>query len=54
MRNLVSQRDWQLFWRVVVDGQSAVEVGDEFGVTANTVRIVKVRVLKLLREQVTG
>lgn len=48
-----SERDWKMFWRVAVDGQSAVEVGDEFGVTANTVRIVKMRLLKKLREQLT-
>lgn len=50
VKDCVSQRDWQFFWRVVVDGQSAVEVGDEFGVTANTVRIVKMRVLRKLRQ----
>lgn len=44
-----SERDWRFFWRVVVDGQSAVEVGAEFGVTANTVRLVKMRILKRLR-----
>lgn len=52
VKNSVSQRDWKLFWRVVVDGQSAVEVGEEFGVTANTVRIVKMRVLRKLRQQI--
>ena len=44
-----SHRDWNMFWRVVVDGQSAVEVAKEFNVTANTVRIVKMRILKKLR-----
>ena len=44
-----SHRDWTMFWRIVVDGQSAVEVAKEFDVTANTVRIVKMRVLKKLR-----
>lgn len=47
-----SERDWRFFWRVVVDGQSAVEVGAEFGVTANTVRLVKMRILRRLRELV--
>ena len=46
-----SDRDWRFFWRVVVDGQSAVEVADEFGVTANTVRIVKTRILKRFRQE---
>jgi RNA polymerase sigma-70 factor (ECF subfamily) len=47
-----SDRDWRFFWRVVVDGQSAVEVGEEFGVTANAVRLVKMRILRRLREAV--
>ena len=49
IRSEVSQRDWKFFWRVVVDGQSAAEVGREFGVTANTVRLVKMRMLRKLR-----
>ena len=49
IRKKVSERDWKMFWRVVVDGQSAVEVGEEFSVTANTVRIVKMRVLRKLK-----
>lgn len=44
-----SERDWRFFWRVVVDGQSAVEVGEEFGVTANAVRLVKMRIFRRLR-----
>jgi RNA polymerase sigma-70 factor (ECF subfamily) len=48
-----SERDWRFFWRIVVDGQSAVEVGEEFGVTANAVRLVKMRILRRLREAVT-
>ena len=49
IRSKVSERDWKFFWRVVVDGQSAAEVGREFGVTANTVRLVKMRLLRKLR-----
>lgn len=49
IRNDVSERDWRFFWRVVVDGQSAADVGREFGVTANTVRLVKMRMLRRLR-----
>ena len=51
VRNEFSDRDWRFFWRVVVDGQSAVEVGHEFDVTANTVRLVKMRILRRLREE---
>ena len=45
----VSERDWKFFWRVAVDGQSAADVGREFGVTANAVRLVKMRMLRRLR-----
>jgi RNA polymerase sigma-70 factor (ECF subfamily) len=51
VRGEFSDRDWRMFWRVVVDGQSAVDVGQEFGVTGNTVRIVKTRLLKRLRSE---
>ncbi len=51
IRDEVSERDWKFFWRVVVDGQSAAEVGREFGVTANTVRLVKMRLLRRLRRR---
>lgn len=54
VRQEVGQRNWRLFWRVSVDGQSAVDVGREFGVTANTVRIVKMRVLRRLRAEVAS
>lgn len=50
IKSEVSQRDWKFFWRVVVDGQSAADVGREFGVTANTVRLVKMRMLRRLRK----
>lgn len=50
VKNEFSDRDWRFFWRVVVDGQSAVDVGAEFDVTANTVRLVKMRILRRLRE----
>ena len=49
IRSQVSERDWKFFWRVVVDGQSAAEVGREFDVTANTVRLVKMRLLRKFR-----
>lgn len=47
-----SERDWRFFWRVVVDGQSAVDVGREFAVSANAVRLVKMRILRRLREEI--
>ena len=45
-----SHRDWQIFWRVVVAGQSTKDVAEEFQITANAVRLVKMRVLRRLRE----
>ena len=51
VRAAVSSRDWTIFWRVVVDGQGAAEVAKDFGVTANTVRIVKTRMLRKLRQE---
>ena len=50
----VSERDWKFFWRVAVDGQSAADVGREFGVTANTVRLVKMRMLRRLRRHINN
>jgi RNA polymerase sigma-70 factor (ECF subfamily) len=49
IRSEFSERDWRLFWRVVADGQPAAEAGAEYGVSANTVRLVKMRVLRRFR-----
>ena len=54
VRTDVSERDWKFFWRVAVDGQSAADVGREFGVTANTVRLVKMRMLRRLRQHINN
>ena len=49
VRSNVSARDWKLFWRIAVDGQSAADAGKELGITANAARLVKMRVLKRLK-----
>jgi RNA polymerase sigma factor (sigma-70 family) len=49
VRRTVGERDWTFFWRMAIDGQAAAEVGREFGVSANAVRLVKMRVLRRLR-----
>jgi len=54
VRTAVGERDWKFFWRVAVDGQSAADVAREFGVTANAVRLVKMRVLRRLRSALEG
>lgn len=45
----VTPRDWRLFWRIAVDGQTAADVAREHGMTPGAVRLVKMRVLKRLR-----
>ena len=49
VRSNISERDWKLFWRIAVDGQSAVDAAHELGITANAARLVKMRVLKRLK-----
>ena len=51
IRKDFKDQTWQAFWRVVVDGRSAQEVGAELGMRPGTVRVAKSRVLKRLREQ---
>lgn len=45
-----SPRNWQIFWRVVVEEHDTADVAHEFGVTSNVVRLAKSRILKRLRE----
>src|SRR5262245_17307684 len=45
---------WQAFRRQVMDGIAANEVGQELGMTANAVLIAKSRVLRRLREEISG
>ena len=49
VRANISERDWKLFWRIAVDGQSAADAAKELGITANAARLVKMRVLKRLK-----
>lgn len=46
-----SPRNWQIFWRVAVDGQETADVAREFEVSSNVVRLVKSRVTRRLREK---
>ncbi len=45
-----SDRDWQVFWRVVVDGQTTADAGLDYRMTSNAVRLVKMRILRRFRE----
>ena len=49
VRANVSDRDWKLFWRIAIDGQPAADAAKELGITANAARLVKMRVLKRLK-----
>ena len=46
-----SERTWQAFWRVVVDGRSPADVGDELAMRPGAVRVAKSRVLHRLRQE---
>lgn len=45
------ERNWQAFWRVVVDGQETSEVALELNLSPNYVRQIKCRVLRQLRAE---
>lgn len=47
-------RTWQACWMQVTEGCSASDVGRELGMNANAVRVAKCRVLRRLREELTG
>ena len=49
-----SERNWNIFWRVVVEQQEVSEVTQEFGVTSNVVRLAKSRILKRLRQELSS
>lgn len=49
-----AERTWLAFWRMTVDGQSAADVGEELGLTANAVHQAKFRVLSRLRVEMAG
>lgn len=44
-------RTWQAFWRVAVDGRSAVDVGADLDMKPGAVRVAKSRVLLRLRRE---
>ena len=47
-------RTWQMFWRVVVEGQAVKDVADDLGITPSAVRLAKSRVLSRLKEEMKG
>jgi RNA polymerase sigma-70 factor, ECF subfamily len=46
-----TNRTWQAFWRVVVDGQRAPDVANELAMEPGAVRVAKSRVLRRLRQE---
>lgn len=48
------QLTWDACWKYVTEDRSADEVARELGISANAVRVAKCRVLKRLREELSG
>jgi RNA polymerase sigma-70 factor (ECF subfamily) len=44
-------RTWQAFWMVVVEGRSPADVAAALGISANSVRQAKSRILRRLRAE---
>lgn len=51
VRELVHPQTWQAFWKVVVEGKSPEEVGEELAMRPGSVRVAKSRVLSRLRAE---
>jgi RNA polymerase sigma-70 factor (ECF subfamily) len=51
IRSEFHERTWQAFWRVAVDGRTAVDVGADLDMKPGAVRVAKSRVLLRLRRE---
>ena len=51
IRGEFHERTWQAFWRVVVEGRTAVDVGADLDMKPGAVRVAKSRVLLRLRRE---
>jgi len=51
IRARVHPQTWQAFWKVVVEGKTPEEVGEELAMRPGTVRVAKSRVLSRLRSE---
>ena len=51
VRQEFRHRTWEIFWRNVVEDQPSDAVADEFGVSANSVRQTRSRVLRRIRQE---
>jgi RNA polymerase sigma-70 factor, ECF subfamily len=54
MRSDFEPASWRAFWATVVDGRTADDAAAELGITPNAVYLAKGRVLRRLREELTG
>jgi RNA polymerase sigma-70 factor (ECF subfamily) len=54
IRGEVHPQTWQAFWKVVVEGKTPEEVGEELAMRPGTVRVAKSRVLSRLRSELGG
>jgi RNA polymerase sigma-70 factor (ECF subfamily) len=50
VRSEFSEKNWLIFWRIVVEDGETAEVAEEFGVSANVVRLAKSRISRRLKE----
>ena len=50
VRSEFEDRSWQIFWRAAVDQVATSDIAAEFGITANSVRQTKSRILRRLRQ----
>ncbi len=51
IREQVHPQTWQAFWKVVVEGKTPEQVGEELAMRPGTVRVAKSRVLSRLRSE---
>jgi RNA polymerase sigma-70 factor (ECF subfamily) len=51
IRSEFHERTWQAFWRVVVEGRTAIDAGAEIDMKPGAVRVAKSRILMRLRRE---
>lgn len=51
VRAQFEERTWQAFWKVAMENRGPAEVAAELGMTANTVRQSKSRILRRIKEE---
>lgn len=51
IRSEFEDRTWQAFWRMVVNGERAVDVAEDLGMKPNSVRQAKFRIMQRLRSE---